>query len=63
MTKKELRQYYLTDSAIAKLFGISRAAVSLWEDDKRIPWVRYLELRFLLRPDLFSDSTGAGSRE
>ncbi len=57
MTKAELRKYYLTDSAIANLFGISRAAVANWEMDKPIPNQRYLQLRYELRPDLFSRIT------
>ncbi|MCP4342099.1 MAG: hypothetical protein GY799_25255 [Desulfobulbaceae bacterium] len=62
MTKAELREHYPTDAAIARLFQISRAAVAMWKNDERIPWVRYLELRFMLRPDLFSESTDKGSR-
>lgn len=47
-----------TDAALADLFGITRAAVSQWEDEKAIPEFRWLQLQ-LLRPDLFGVGAAA----
>jgi len=53
ITKTFLRKHYKTDAEIARLFGISRAAVSQWRNDRPIPRDKMLELKYELRPDLF----------
>jgi len=41
-----------TDAELARFFGITRAAVNLWADDKPIPPLRQYELH-ARRSDLF----------
>lgn len=54
MTKRAVRTAlgFETDAALADLFGISRAAIAQWPEDKPIPVLRQLQLP-QLRPDLF----------
>lgn len=39
---------------LAELFGVTKSAVSQWPKNAPIPPARYLELRYVIRPDLFS---------
>jgi hypothetical protein len=43
------------DAQLGKLLGVTRAAVSLWPDDKPLPLARRFQLA-LMRPDLFQAS-------
>jgi len=60
LTKRAVRTAlgFETDAALADLFGISRAAVAQWAEDKSIPELRWLQLK-LLRPELFGVGAAA----
>lgn len=54
MTKTEiLRLLNLTQAQLARLLGLSRAAVAQWDADKPIPEKQEMRLRYKLRPDAF----------
>lgn len=50
MTKREALAYFRNAADMAAQLGISRSAVSLWDDDKPIPKVHELNIRFVLKP-------------
>lgn len=54
MTKREVRAClgFVLDKELAQFFGVGKAAVSQWHENKPIPVVRQWQLR-ALRPDLF----------
>jgi DNA-binding transcriptional regulator YiaG len=54
LTKKAVRETLGvdTDSALAQVFNVSRAAVAQWDEDKPIPPARQMWLR-LHMPDKF----------
>ena len=54
MTKRQIREAlgYRRDVQLAAFFGVTRAAVSAWPEDKPIPEGRQWQAR-ALRPDVF----------
>lgn len=60
MTKAEIKKRlgFETDAALAALFGISQAAVSQWPEEQQIPRMRWMQLRYELRPDVFGEAPG-----
>lgn len=56
-TKRQVREALelSEDAQLARLFGVTRAAVSQWPDDKPLPLARRFQLA-LMRPDLFQAS-------
>jgi hypothetical protein len=62
LTKSQLRSKLdlTSDAALADFFGITRAAIAQWADDKPIPELRQLQAE-RLRPDVFGGE-GPGPR-
>lgn len=65
MTKHALMQKLgLSQADVARMFGVTRAAVSQWPDDEPIPDVRLMKLKYELHPELFTssdpDDSGSG---
>lgn len=60
MTKGEVRAAlgFTLDRELAEWFGVGKAAVSAWDEDKPIPDVRQWQAR-AKRPDLFGDHAEA----
>lgn len=60
ITKRQLRERLNveTEAAIAGFFGISASAVSQWDEDAPIPYLRQLEAE-RKRPDLFGIQAAA----
>ena len=60
MTKQQIKSRLglTTDVELARLFGITDAAVSQW-GDKPIPNARWLQLKHELRPDVFGNDAPA----
>lgn len=56
-TKAEVKRRLgiTSDAELARLFGITGAAVHYWPDDEPIRRSRWLELKHELRPDIFGD--------
>lgn len=54
MTKAEVRAAlgFTLDKELAEFFGVGKAAVSNWDEDKPLPEVRQWQAR-ALRPDVF----------
>ena len=55
LTKDQIktRLGIVTDADLARLFGITDAAVSQWAKDRPIPQTRWLQLKHELRPEAF----------
>jgi len=64
MTKRFVREAldFSKDVRLAEFFGVGRAAVSAWADDKPIPLARQWQAR-ALRPDLFGPSPASEPME
>lgn len=62
MTKQQIkaRLGMSADVELARLFGITDAAVSQW-GDRPIPSARWLQLKHELRPDVFGDAPNRAS--
>lgn len=56
MTKQEAVQLFRNQSDLAEALGISRSAVSQWDDEAHIPEVHELRIRYVLRPEHFETS-------
>jgi hypothetical protein len=53
MTKTDLIAIFGSAAEVARFYGITDAAVSLWADDKPIPELREAQLQ-LRRPEIFA---------
>lgn len=47
---------YGNQSKLARALGVTRAAVSKWEDNKPIPQAQALRIRYELKPEAFSEA-------
>ncbi|RKZ03479.1 hypothetical protein DRQ25_17740 [Candidatus Fermentibacteria bacterium] len=54
ITKSEAIGMFRTTGGLAKALGIRSQAVSQWADDKPIPQVQAMKIRYQLRPELFA---------
>lgn len=56
ITRNEAVSLYPSLTALAKDLGVTRAAVYFWAADEPAPeWV-YIKLRYVLKPDAFTES-------
>jgi len=56
MTKQQiLDRLNIRPVQLAAIFNISTSAVAQWSDRKPIPRLRWIELKYKLRPDAFTD--------
>jgi transcriptional regulator with XRE-family HTH domain len=54
MTKQEaLTLLRINQAQMARIFGVSRAAVSQWPSDAPLPPKRLMQLKYELYPELF----------
>jgi len=59
ITKRQAREALNTnDAGLALFFGVSKSAVSQWEEDKPIPELRRYRAA-VKRPDIFGDALPA----
>lgn len=58
-----LAAYGGVGTELAKALGITPSAVYQWPDGKPIPNEQALRLRYVLRPDVFGESTAAPAEE
>ncbi len=52
MTVDEVLDHYKTQTALARKLGITKAAVSLWAQSKKIPLLRQFQIESLTRGKL-----------
>jgi len=53
LSKSEAVALFKNKAELARVLGISRAAVSKWPDEK-IPEAQALKIRFVLKPEAFA---------
>jgi hypothetical protein len=61
MDKDDAIALYGSVTRLADALGISSQAVSMWPDDKPIPEVHRLRLRYELRPEAFEKANERGA--
>ena len=57
MTLNEALAHFKTKTALAKALGITKQAVSRWEEDKPIPELYEMKLRYKILPRLAKKRT------
>lgn len=64
MTKRNVREVlgFTRDIDLAAFFGLTKAAISAWNEDEEIPEGRQWQLR-ALRPDIFGPAPKEQGRE
>lgn len=61
MTKREALVHFKNASEMAEALGITRSAVSQWDDEDQIPPVHELRIRYELKPEAFGSETKAAA--
>jgi len=58
MTKTQvLTKLNISQAEMARMFGVTRAAVSHWPDDEPLPEVWLMQLKYELHPELFKSNS------